>query len=93
MRAPDEVIDDPHFASFREVDEALGLVKGSAFRAFKQLAGSWSEGVEFVCCDQREHPAAHATLVQRGRLHPGTVNAVLLAPPARAAIMALLTGR
>ena len=91
MHAPDEIVGDPDFVSFREIDESLGLAKGHAFRAFKQLVGAWTEGVEFVCCDQREHPAAHALLAQRGRLYPGTVNAVLLAPSARAAIIALLT--
>lgn len=77
-------------ASFKELDRACGVVKGSAFRAFKALAEQLTEGVDFHCYDARLAAEMHAELMQAGRIYAGTVNAVLLEARAQALITAHL---
>lgn len=77
-------------ATFKELDLACGVMKGSAFRAFKALGGQLTEGVDFHCHDARLEASAHAELVQTGRIYSGTVNAVLLEGRAQALITAHL---
>lgn len=84
----ERVVDDPALRTFRELDAEHGLAKGSAFKAFKALAAELVEGVDFHCCDRRDTAADWQRLASR--VYPGTSNAVLLGPRARAAIAALL---
>ena len=77
---------DPSLSTLKELDQRCGQPKGAAFRAFKRLREGWSEGVDFHCCDSRTDPAAFALLQASGRLHPRTVNAVLLTEAAARAI-------
>lgn len=76
--------------SFKELDRACGVVKGSAFRAFKALAAELTEGVDFYCYDARLAAQTHAELLHAGRIYAGTVNAVLLEARAQALITAHL---
>ena len=83
-------IADPSLLTFRELDRAHGRAKGEAFRAFKAIAGQLVEGQDFYCCDRRVDGEAFDLLETSGRLYAGTVNGVLLAPSAQAAIAAQL---
>ena len=69
---------DPSLCSFAEIDRELLLPKGSAFRAFKSLAGELREGEDFFCCDSRFDAERFAEWWVTGRFYGGTVNAVLL---------------
>ena len=86
VNALGRLVDDPGFKTFKELDLAHGLPKGSAFRAFKCLADSLVEGRDFYCCDVRLEGDAYDQLSASGRVYAGTVNGVLLAPAAQAAI-------
>jgi hypothetical protein len=77
------VIDDPRFKTFKEIDSATGQTKGVAFRAFKRLSPTWTEGTDYVCCDSRIDAEAFNLLRARGRLYAGTVNAVLISADAQ----------
>ena len=91
--APDTSV-TPHsgrtLATFKELDLACGVIKGSAFRAFKALGEQLVEGVDFHCHDARLASSTHAELLQMGRLYAGTINAVLLEGRAQALITAHL---
>lgn len=77
-------------ATFKDLDIACGVVKGSAFRAFKALAAQLIEGVDFHCHDIRLAAEIHAELRHAGRIYAGSVNAVLLESRAQALITARL---
>lgn len=64
----------------RELDEAAGLPKGAAFRAFKALLGGLIEGTDFIVLDHQTAQALAARLIAEGRLYCSSVNPVLLAP-------------
>jgi hypothetical protein len=68
--------------SMREIDAALGLEKGAAFRAFKRLLPRLVEERDFVVLDHQRHAAMAAKLHAAGRLYRSSVNPVLLAPAA-----------
>ncbi len=86
MSALKQFITDPAFMTFRELDRAQGRAKGEAFRAFKALAAALIEGQDFHCCDARVDGEEFDLLEASGRLYRGTINGVLLAPSAQAAI-------
>ena len=74
--------------SLREIDEALGKAKGSAFRAFKSLP--LREGVDF-CVLHPDHDGLAFTAVQAtGRLYPGALRAILVSGEARRRIEQVL---
>jgi hypothetical protein len=72
----------PGWLSLREIDAALGLDKGSAFRAFKRLLPQFNEERDFVVLDHARHAALAAQLHAQERLYRSSVNPVLLAPAA-----------
>lgn len=74
------------------IDRELGLPKGAAFRAFKQLAPHWREGDDFRVLHHQRDAGEIAALKQRGEIHSGSVNAVVLAPPAADALRRQLRG-
>lgn len=90
MRSLECVISDLSFKTFREMDRIHACSKGAAFRAFKALGATLVEGQDFHCCDRRFDGEAFDALEASGRVYRGTVNGVLLAPSAQAAIGALL---
>ncbi|GAC1630268.1 MAG: hypothetical protein NVS9B10_22520 [Nevskia sp.] len=73
--------------SLRELDEAAGLPKGSAFRAFKAALAGLSEGRDFIVLDHQTQAALAAALHAQGRLYRSSVHPVLLAPAAAEALM------
>jgi len=83
-----QLIVDPTLLTFRELDRRHGRAKGDAFRAFKALGPTLIEGRDFYCCDSRIDGEEFDLLEASKRLYPGTVNGVLLAPSAQAAIAA-----
>ncbi len=64
------------------MDTALGLAKGSAFRAFKRLLPQLVEERDFVVLDHQRHSAIAARLHAAGRLYRSSVSPVLLSPEA-----------
>jgi hypothetical protein len=77
--------------TFKEMDIACGVVKGSAFRAFKALADVLNEGADFHCHDARLAADTHAALLKAGRIYAGSMNAVLLEKRAQQLIAAHLS--
>jgi hypothetical protein len=83
----------PGWLSLREIDSALGLDKGAAFRAFKRLLPGLDEERDFVVLDHARHAALAARLHAQGRLYRSSVNPLLLSPQAAAQVReALLRG-
>lgn len=76
--------------TMRELDEATGLTKGAAFRAFKALLGDLVEGRDFVVLDHQTAQALAARLIAEDRLYRSSVNPVLLAPLAAARVQATM---
>lgn len=70
--------------TLRELDEAAGLPKGSAFRAFKQARGDFREGADFRVLD-RVRDAAEVAALQAGQRAYHSSQAVVLAGPRMAA--------
>ncbi|MEZ5581602.1 MAG: hypothetical protein R3F37_01385 [Candidatus Competibacteraceae bacterium] len=64
--------------SFKEVDQLHQRPKGTAFRAFKSLAGQLREGEHFYYLEADRHRAEIEALRQQGRIYLSTVNVVLL---------------
>lgn len=76
--------------TLKEIDDALGMVKGSAFRAFKRLGDALVENRDYRHLSAMEHAAAIQALKDAGRLYPSSRNALLFLEPGRAAILAWL---
>lgn len=76
--------------SFKEIDEQRGTVKGTAFRAFKQLEEAFDEGRDFFYLSNELDAAEIETLRMRGRIYGSTINAVLLTESGFAAVMEYL---
>jgi len=64
--------------TFRELDQRLGTVKGTAFRAFKRLLGELREGSDFLRLDAVADADQIAELHKLARIYPSSVNVVLL---------------
>lgn len=77
--------------SMRELDEATGLAKGAAFRAFKALLGELREGEDFIVLDHRTDAGLAASRMMQDRLYRSSVAAVLLSPSAAARVQATMT--
>lgn len=73
--------------SLKEIDEARGATKGTAFLAFKQLKEGFDEGRDFYYLSSDQDGTEIETLRSRGRIYNATVNAVLLTESAYVAIM------
>ena len=65
--------------TFREIDERLGLRKGSAFRAFKRRRHSLREGIDFTVLHPRTAKAEIERLRAQGRIYRSSINVVILA--------------
>lgn len=62
--------------TFREIDAALSLPKGSAFRAFKRLV--LKEGTDYIVMDANCDQSIISELRAQGRIYRSSVNVVLL---------------
>ncbi|HEY0974566.1 MAG TPA: hypothetical protein VGE57_08740 [Solimonas sp.] len=71
----------PEHVTLREIDTLTGRAKGTAFRAFKALASTLREGVDFHVLNESQ-PEALSALRRQGRLYSSSVRAILLSPAA-----------
>lgn len=76
-----------HWRTFRELDEASGLSKGSAFRAFKHVEPQLTEQKNYRVLRAQEQRNIIETLRTNQRIYTSSVNVVLLAPAAEALIL------
>lgn len=67
-----------HCLSFMQLDQRAGVVKGTAFRAFKRVRGELVEGVCFFYLDAEREREFIEDLRTRGLIYPSTWNLVLL---------------
>lgn len=74
--------------TLRELDEAAGLAKGSAFRAFKRLA--LQEGRDFRQLDPVRDETEIVALRGGNRVYLGTVAPVLLQPGAASRVLEIM---
>lgn len=80
----------PDTLSFRELDQKLGLAKGSAFRAFKCIEAGLREGDDYFLLKAGEDAAAIAQLRAQGRVYAISRNVVLLSAVTSARVLELL---
>lgn len=83
----------PGWNSVRELDERLGLPKGSAFKAFRRIAGEWREGEDFRVLDSDADRELIEALRQAGRIYGSSVRPVILGPAFSQALLVTLAGR
>lgn len=69
-----------NWVSLRELDEAAGKPKGTAFRAFKRLASQLAELRDFRLLDARRDAGQIAAL--RERIYRSSRNVLLFSPGA-----------
>lgn len=70
------------YISFRQLDEAAGCPKGTAFRAFKYLDEKLREDRDFILLRADSAPELIEQLRAEDRIYAGSVNVVLLQPSA-----------
>ncbi|RJS95057.1 hypothetical protein [Salinisphaera sp. Q1T1-3] len=78
--------------SLKEIDEARGASKGTAFLAFKQLKESFDEGRDYYSLNASEDASEIEKLRSDGRIYATTVNAILLTEGGHSAIVDYLDG-
>lgn len=83
----------PQHHTLRELDEAAGVTKGSAFRVFKRLGNELQEGVDYRVLHHEVDRAALDNLKHADRIYRSSVNAVLLSAAAAQRIAAALCPR
>ena len=76
--------------SLKEIDEVRGVVRGTAFKAFKQLRDGFDEGRDYFYLVAEQDSREIETLRLRGRLYDGSINAILLTEPGYQAVMEFL---
>lgn len=74
--------DYPNWLTLRELDQQVGLPKGSAFRCFKRNIPTLTEGRDFVVLDHQQASGLAARLHAANRLYRNSIHPVLLAPAA-----------
>ncbi|MES1925115.1 hypothetical protein [Salinisphaera sp. T31B1] len=78
--------------SLREIDQARGDSKGTAFLAFKQLKDSFDEGRDYYYLSASQDAREIESLRKAGRIYETTVNAILLTEGGYSAILDYLDG-
>lgn len=78
--------------TFRELDEATGLTKGSAFRAFKRLEPGLIEGQDYCLLRAVEDHARIEDLRREERIYRNSVNIVLVDDALAARLLKHLSG-
>lgn len=78
--------------SLKEIDEARGDRKGTAFLAFKQLKESFDEGRDYYYLNAAQDAREIDKLRASGRLYETTVNAILLTEGGYSAVIDYLDG-
>lgn len=74
------------WATLRDLDQAAGMPKGTAFRAFKQLESSWREGADYRVLRPGRDDAELLALRGSRRLYAASRVGVLLSPGAATAV-------
>lgn len=74
---------DPPSYTFLDIDRALGLAKGRAFRAFKSIRHGLREGSDFVVLHHRDDAGLITELRRQERIYAASVNVVLMSDDAR----------
>lgn len=64
--------------SFMQLDQRAGVVKGTAFRAFKRIHENLLEGIDYFYLDAEQERACIDALRATGQIYPSTWNLVLL---------------
>ena len=72
-----------NYSSLKELDDALGAKKGTAFRCVKKELSRLKEGGDFVVLDASQYVEIIGTLRDQGRIYFSTVNLVLLSTVGR----------
>ena len=80
----------PDHVSFREIDQRLGLPKGSAFRTFKGMEAGLTEGSDYVLLLAGEDHEAIGVLRAQQRVYATSRNVVLLTSAIAEKIVTLL---
>lgn len=81
------------WVTLRQIDVALNLTKGAAFRAFKEHSQSWREGEDYLVLRTDQAEAPFSDWMARGLLYPGSMRAILLSVPAGERIIEELNAR
>lgn len=76
--------------SFKDLDEAAGLPKGEAFRAFRRLERFWLQDRDYRLLQANADAAEIAELKHSGRVYRSSANVVLLAPARAEELLAIL---
>ena len=76
--------------TFKEIDQAFGRVKGSAFIAFKRVRDQLIEGQDYLYYNGFEQPDVVEALKQQQRLYTASLHAVVLHESAYRLIAAYL---
>jgi hypothetical protein len=83
---------DADWRTLREIDEQLGLSKGSAFRVFKRIKSSLIEGLDFQVLQHERDQQVIEDLRGQGRIYGSSINIVLLSAGACERLLAALIG-
>ncbi|MBO9468981.1 hypothetical protein J7355_02590 [Endozoicomonas sp. G2_2] len=78
--------------SLKEIDQARGAKKGTAFLAFKQLKDSFDEGRDFYYLSASQDSREIEQLRSAGRIYETTVNAILLTEGGYQSVLDYLEG-
>ncbi len=76
--------------TFRDIDQHMGLPKGSAFRCFKHLRDALDQDRDFLLLEALDHSQTIAQLRLDERIYAASINVVLLSGTARERIEARL---
>ena len=81
---------DRDHCTFKRLDLAHGMTKGSAFRAFKRALPALVEGVDFQCLDATCDASQIEELRHRGWVYATSLNVVVLSCAGRMAVEQIL---
>jgi len=82
----------PTWHGFRELDQALGLPKGSAFRTFKAIRQQLQEGSDFRVVPHGRETELIQSLRQAGRIYESSINVVLLSAETKQQLESVMRG-
>lgn len=83
-------MDTRDWVGLRSLDQAARRPKGDAFRAFKKLESTFSEGRDFLVLDHVHDAEQIAQLKLEQKTYSTSVQVILLSPAAAQAILQVL---
>lgn len=78
------------WTGFKALDEAAGVVKGTAFRCFKRVEPQLVEGTDFKVLDVVEDADDIAALKAAGGVYPSSMQVVLVSDDVAAKLLQVL---